>query len=224
MGPNSMEPRGGPARVLVVDDHPAVREALALRIDRCRDLEVCGEADDVAAALSVVETERPDVAVIDISLKTGNGIDLIKRLKTRTSPPRMLVWSMYDETLYAERALRAGAMGYVSKEKETGEIITAIRRILEGRVYLSEAMSDRLMTRAAGRPVEETSPSALLSDRELEVYQLIGQGLKTREIADRLHLSVHTVETHRQRIKDKLQIDNTAILSREAAQWVLENG
>jgi DNA-binding NarL/FixJ family response regulator len=115
-------------------------------------------------------------------------------------------------------------MGYVSKEKETGEIITAIRRILAGRVYVSQTMSDRLMTRAAGRRVQETSPAGLLSDRELQVYQLIGQGLRTREIADRLHLSVHTVETHRQRIKDKLQIENTAILSREAAQWVLENG
>lgn len=224
MGLSTRTTGGERKKVLIVDDHPAVREALTLRIDRCGDLQVCGEADDVAAALHQVETENPDVVVIDISLKTGNGIDLIKRLKTRASPPRMLVWSMYDETLYAERALRAGAMGYVSKEKETGEIITAIRRILAGRVYVSQAMSDRLMTRAAGRSVQEASPAGLLSDRELQVYQLIGQGLKTREIADRLHLSVHTVETHRQRIKDKLQIENTAILSREAAQWVLENG
>ena len=217
--PNSLR-----AKVLIVDDHPAVREALSLRIDRCRDLESCGEAADISEALSQIDAACPDVAVIDISLKSGNGIDLIKRIRNRTTKPRMLVWSMYDESLFAERALRAGAMGYISKEKETGEIITAIRRILNGRLYLSEAISNRLMIRAAGGRVADSSPTALLSDRELEVYHMIGEGLKTREIADRMRLSMHTVETHRQRIKNKLQIENTAILSRDAAQWVLENG
>lgn len=213
------------ARVLIVDDHPAVREALAQRMAQQRDLEVCGEAADIAEALALVESERPDVAVIDISLKTGNGIDLIKRIKAKSSTVRMLVWSMFSESLYAERALRAGAMGYLNKEHATDEIVTAIRRILEGHVYVGPEIANRLMMRATGREdVAETSHIDALSDRELEVFGLIGKGLSTREIADRLHLSVHTVETHRQRIKEKLDIGNTAILSREAAQWVLENG
>lgn len=217
--------RTGPTRVLIVDDHPAVREALALRIGRCPDLKIIGEAADVAEALRLFEELHPDVAVIDISLKESNGIDLIKRIKARDPTARMLVWSMYDESLYGERALRAGASGYLSKEKETSEIITALRRVLEGRVYVSEALAERLLTRTSGRGASiHDSPAELLSDRELEVFELIGQGLTTREIAERLHVSVHTVETHRHRIKTKLNLDTSAILSREATQWLMEQG
>jgi DNA-binding NarL/FixJ family response regulator len=217
--------RSAPAKVLIVDDHPAVREALALRIGRCADLEVVGEASTVAEALKSYESCRPDVAVVDISLKEGSGIDLIKRIKARDPSARLLVWSMYDESLFGERALRAGASGYLSKEKETSEIITALRRVLTGKVYVSEKLSERLLTRATGGGASiHDSPAERLSDRELEVFELIGKGLTTREIAERLHVSVHTVETHRQRIKSKLNLDTSAILSREATQWLLEKG
>jgi DNA-binding NarL/FixJ family response regulator len=215
-----------PARVLIVDDHPAVREALAIRIGRQRDLEVCGEAADMSEALRLVAETRPDVAVVDISLKTGNGIDLIKRIKNRNDHVRMLVWSMHSESLYAERALRAGALGYVNKDQATDRIVEAIRRVLEGKVYLSEAMAERMLQRAVGGVREEVtrSPVEVLADRELEVFRLIGGGAKTAEIAERLHLSVKTVETYRDRIRQKLDLSDGTRLSHFATQWVLENG
>ena len=138
------------ARVLIVDDHPAVREALAIRIGRQRDLEVCGEAADMSEALRLIADARPDVAVVDISLKDGDGIDLIKRIRDRDDRVRILVWSMHSEALYAERALRAGALGYVNKEQATDTIVEAIRRVLAGKVYLSDAMTERMLHRAVG--------------------------------------------------------------------------
>ena len=214
------------SRVLIVDDHPAVREALALRIDRQSDLEVCGEAADVSEALCLLDDTRPDIAVVDISLKTGNGIDLIKRIKDRNDHVRILVWSMHSESLYAERALRAGAMGYVNKDQATEETIKAIRRLLEGEVYLCEATSQRILRRAVGGVREEImrSPVDALADRELEVFRLIGQGVKTAKIAQRLHLSVSTVETYRERIRQKLHLSDGTKLAHYATQWVLENG
>jgi DNA-binding NarL/FixJ family response regulator len=215
-----------PARVLIVDDHPAVREALALRISRQPDLEVCGEAADTIDALRLVTEVLPDAAVVDISLKTGNGIDLIKRIKGRNDHVRILVWSMHSESLYAERALRAGALGYVNKGQATDRIVEAIRRVLEGKVYLSEAMAEQLLQRAVGGAREEITRSAVdvLADRELEVFQLIGAGTKTAEIAERLHLSVKTVETYRDRIRQKLGLSDGTKLAHFATQWVLENG
>src|SRR5271167_2027387 len=179
------------ARVLIVDDHPAVREALALRIGRQPDLEVCGEAIDICEALRLVADTQPDVAVVDISLKTGCGIDLIKRIKDRNDTVRMLVWSTHGESLYAERALKAGALGYVSKDQATNKIVEAIRRVWQGKVYLSEAMVETMLRRTVGGGQEKITPSPLdaLADRELEVFRLIGQGSKTAEIAERLHLS-----------------------------------
>ena len=214
------------SRVLIVDDHPAVREALALRIGRQPDLEVCGEAADTSEALRLVAEARPDVAVIDISLKTGNGIDLIRRVRDRDDRVRMLVWSMHSESLYAERALRAGALGYINKDQATDRIVEAIRRVLEGKVYLSEAMVERMLQRAVGAAPEEVtrSPVDVLADRELEVFGLIGGGVKTAEIAERLHLSVKTVETYRDRIRQKLNLSDGTRLSHYATQWVLENG
>ena len=214
------------ARVLIVDDHPAVREALAYRIGRHDDLEVCGEAADVSEALCLLDDTQPDIAVVDISLKTGNGIDLIKRIKDRNDHVRILVWSMHSESLYAERALRAGAMGYVNKDQATEETIKAIRRLLEGEVYLSEATSQRMLRRAVGGRREEITRSPLhaLADRELEVFRLIGQGVKTAKIAQRLHLSVSTVETYRERIRQKLHLSDGTKLAHYATQWVLENG
>jgi DNA-binding NarL/FixJ family response regulator len=213
-------------RILIVDDHPAVREALAIRIGRQRDLEVCGEAADTREALRLLGETQPDVAVIDISLRTGNGIDLIKRVKDRNNRVRILVWSMHGESLYAERALRAGALGYINKDQATEKIIEAIRRVLEGKVWLSEAMTERLLQRAVGTEQEEVtrSPLAALADRELEVFHLIGEGMKTGEIAERLHLSVKTVETYRDRIRQKLDLKDGTELVRHATQWVMETG
>jgi DNA-binding NarL/FixJ family response regulator len=213
-------------RVLIVDDHPAVREALALRIGRQSDLEVCGEAADMSEALHLIASTKPDVAVVDISLKTGNGIDLIKRIKDRNDNIRILVWSMHGESLYAERALRAGALGYVSKDQATDRIVDAIRRVDAGKVCLSEAMAERMLQRAVGAAPEKVthSPIDVLADRELEVFRLIGEGLKTADIAARLHLSVKTVETYRDRIRQKLNQTDGTKLAHYATQWVLENG
>jgi DNA-binding NarL/FixJ family response regulator len=213
-------------RILIVDDHPAVREALALRIGRQRDLEVCGEAADMTEALRLVAETQPDVAVIDISLKIGNGIDLIKRIKDRKPHVRVLVWSMHSESLYAERALRAGALGYVNKDQATDQIVEAIRKVLAGKPYLSEAMTERMLRRAvgAGGQAVPRLPVDTLADRELEVFRLIGEGVKTAEIAERLHLSVKTVETYRDRIRQKLNLSDGTELARYATQWTLENG
>ncbi len=214
------------ARVLIVDDHPAVREALAIRIARSGDLEVCGEAHDIAEALHLLPRTHPDLAVIDIALKTGNGIDLIKRIKTRDSHVRILVWSMFTEDLYAERALRAGAVGYITKEEATEQIIEALHQLLGGKVYLSEAMTDKLLHHVVGERMshDASAPLDALSDRELEVFRLIGQGKKTAEIAMQLHLSVKTVETYRDRIRLKLDLHDGTDLTRTATLWVVENG
>lgn len=213
------------ARILIVDDHPAVREALASRIGRQPDLEVCGEAADMSEALRLVADTQPDAAVVDISLKTGNGIELIKRIKDRNDKVRMLVWSMHSESLYAERALRAGALGYINKDQATDKIVEAIRRVLEGKVYLSDTMTERMLQRAigGGRETVTRSPLDALADRELEVFRLIGEGVRTADIAERLHLSVKTVETYRDRIRQKLELCDGTELARYATQWVLEN-
>jgi DNA-binding NarL/FixJ family response regulator len=213
-------------RVLIVDDHPIVREGLSSLLSKQPDFEICGEAEDVPTALRLVSETKPHVVTIDISLKSGSGLDLIRRISETNPSIRMVACSLYDETLYAERAMQAGALGYVNKHEATRTIVKAIRQVLDGKVYLSDRMSDRLAHRLIGgrgkkvdRPVVET-----LSDRELEVFQLIGSGLTTPEIAAKLHLGVKTVETHRRRIKEKLNLTNTAQLARDAAQWVLENG
>lgn len=214
------------ARVLIVDDHPAVREALAIRIGRQRDLVVCGEAADTNEALRLVADTQPDVAVIDISLKTGNGLDLIKRIKDRNNRVAILVWSMHSEQLYAERALRGGALGYINKDQATDQIVEAIRRVLQGKVWLSEAVSERLLHRAVGAGQQELTrtPVEVLANRELEVFLLIGQGMKTADIAERMHLSVKTVETYRDRIRQKLDLTDSTELAHFATQWTLENG
>ncbi|HTU23563.1 MAG TPA: response regulator transcription factor [Gemmataceae bacterium] len=214
------------ACVLIVDDHPAVREALAIRIDRQRDLEVCGEAADMTEALRLVANLQPDAAVIDISLKSGNGLDLIKRIKDHNDRVRILVWSMHSESLYAERALRAGALGYINKDQATNQIVEAIRCVLQGKVWLSDTMTERILQRTVGaeRQAVALAPVNALADRELEVFLLIGQGVKTADIAERLHLSVKTVETYRDRIRHKLDLNDGTQLAHYAAQWMLENG
>src|SRR5271165_2316542 len=214
------------AKVLIVDDHPAVREALAMRISRQCDLQVCGEAADLSEALRLVADTQPDVAVVDISLKTGCGIDLIKRIKDRNDTVRMLVWSTHSEALYAERALRAGALGYINKDKATDKIVEGIKRVLEGKVYLSDAMVETMLHRTVGEERKEVTRSPLdaLANRELEVFRLIGQGVRTAEIAERLRLSVKTIETYRDRIREKLNLSDGTELAHYATKWMLENG
>lgn len=214
-----------PARVLIVDDHPAVREALILRISRHPDLQVCGEASELEEALRLVAERQPDVAVIDIGLKTANGLDLIKRLKARNESVRVLVWSMYQESLYAERVLQAGAFGYITKDQATERIVEAIRRVLEGKIYLSEAMTEKVLTRvrAGGTPGQGFRPEERLSDRELEVFRLIGDGLDTQQIATQLNVSPKTIETYRFRMKEKLNLEDGKELLRRAMLWVEQN-
>jgi DNA-binding NarL/FixJ family response regulator len=211
-------------RVLIVDDHPVVREGLAARFAAEPDLEVCGEAEDVAGALSLLKSAHPNFVIVDVSLKSGNGIDLVKRMRAHDENVRILVWSMYPENLYAERALRAGAQGYVHKGRPTRELLTAIRAILEGRVYLSGDQADRLLRRMVGGTKEpEASPVELLSDRELEAFEFMGHGRTTDQIAETMRISPKTVETYRARIKEKLSLDNVTELVQRATQWVLEN-
>jgi DNA-binding NarL/FixJ family response regulator len=223
MNPVSAKPDA--ARVLIVDDHPAVREALSIRISGVPDLEVCGEAEDTADALRLAEETQPDLAVIDISLRTGNGLDLIKRIKQHNNQIGILVWSMFNERTYAERALRAGALGYITKEQATDRIIEALRKIRSGKVYLSDTAIDKVLRGTVGVDDGHRSRSIdSLSDRELEVLRQIGQGRKTAAIAARMHLSIKTVETYRDRIRSKMDLESGAELARFAVQWVLENG
>lgn len=214
------------SKIFVVDDHPLVREGLKARIESEPDLTVCGEAADAAEALAQLKTAVPHLVIVDLALKSSQGLDLIKEIKSRFSQMKMLVVSAYDETLYAERALRAGASGYVNKQEVQDTIIGAIRTVLNGQRYLSEQMTQRLLASAIGGSEEATSddPAVCLSDRELQVFQLIGQGTSTSAIAKQLHLSVHTIDSHRENIRHKLRLVNGAELMQRAVQWVLENG
>ena len=207
------------ARVMIVDDHPAIREGLASRIASHPDLMVCGQAADVQEALQKVADAAPDVVIVDIGLKTSDGMDLIKELKAHYRTIRVLVHSMFAESLYADRCLHAGAMGYVNKEANPGEVVKAIREVLAGRVYLSPAMTDEMLDRAV-KGIELTDdPIDGLTDRQLEIFRLIGDGKSAAQIAKRLHISVHTVETHRENIKRKLNITTGSDLTRRAVLW-----
>lgn len=214
-----------PTRILIVDDHPIVREGLTSLLSKQPDFEICGEADDVPHALRLVAETKPHVVTIDISLNGGSGLELIRRITESDRSIKLVACSLYDETLYAERALNAGALGYVNKHEATRTIVKAIRHVLDGKVYLSDRMSERLALRLIGKRGRVERPTVeTLTDRELQVFQMIGSGLTTPEIARKLHLGIKTVETHRRRIKDKLKLKNTAQLARDAAQWALENG
>ncbi len=211
----------GITRVLLVDDHPVVRQGLAQLINGESDMEVCGQAESASEALKAIKQDEPDAAVVDISLKDSNGIELIKDLKVRHPQLPVLVLSMHDESFYAERCLRAGARGYITKEEAIETVLTAIRRVLSGDLYLSENMASKMLSvfvsggrSAAGSDVER------LSDRELEVFELIGLGYQTREVAERLHLSVKTIDSHRANIKRKLGLANATELLQHAIQWV----
>jgi DNA-binding NarL/FixJ family response regulator len=209
-------------RIFLVDDHPITREGLARLINHERDMEVCGHANTAAKAVTDIEPLKPDLVVVDVSLTTGaSGLELIKDLGARHPRLRMLALSTHDEALYAERALRAGAKGYVMKQEPTEKVMAAIRQVLAGGIFLSDAMKDRLLrkiTQSGSAP--SASEIERLSDRELEVYRLIGQGRGTRQIADELHLSMSTVETYRTHIKEKLHLASAPELVRRAVEWV----
>lgn len=214
-------PTDGKIRVVIVDDHPLVRERLAHLIRQEPDMIVCGEADNVARGRQIVESERPDIAVVDITLKGASGLELIKDLKVMGVDVPVLVLSMHDEALYAERAFRAGARGYITKSEASEDVMGAIRRVLDGEVYASEAFASQLL-----KNLVETGKSKRgsvlneLTDRELEVFHLIGQGRTTQEIAMTLNLGSKTVDTYRARIKEKLNLKNAAELHHRAVHWV----
>ena len=211
-------------KVMLVDDHPLVRRGLADVIAHEPDLEVCGEAADVAEAMQALDRDRPDVVVIDLSLRSGHGIDLIEKIKAHDPRIKTLVSSMHDETLFAERVLQAGAMGYITKQEPPEALVRAIRQVLRGELYLSTRMTSRILHRVTGSAPQPESPIESLSNRELEVYEMIGQGLTIQQIATRLHLSPKTIETHREKIKQKLNLKSSTELNRRAVQWVLERG
>jgi DNA-binding NarL/FixJ family response regulator len=208
-------------RVLLVDDHPVVREGLAQRINRERDLAVCGEAQSAGEALRAVASHQPDVVVLDLSLPKGHGLELIKDLKNLHPDLPLLVFTMHDENLFAERALRAGARGYVMKQEPPERLLAAVRTVLNGEYFLSDKASSTFLHTFFRHSSENTGPPiGGLTDRELEVFELIGQGVGTRSIADRLGRSVKTIETHRARIMEKLSLKSAAELVVRASRWV----
>lgn len=211
--------------ILIVDDHPLMRKGMALTLDAEQDLSVTGQAPNAEEAIEMIGKIDPDLAIVDVSLPGMSGLELIKHLQALKPDLNILVVSRHDESLYAERAIRAGARGYLMK-LEAGEVIVkAVRHVLAGGIYVSDEIKERLlMGMMTGRKEMNQSPLEVLSDRELEVFELTGQGLGTREIAERLHLSVKTVESYRARIKNKLNLGTAAELMQHAVQWVESEG
>lgn len=205
--------------VFVVDDHPLLRQGLALLINREQDLEVCGEAEEAQAAMNALAAKQPDVLIADISLNGPDGLDLLKTLRMQYPDLPVLILSMHDETIYAERALRARANGYIMKQEATEKVLVAVRRILDGEIYLSDRMANKLLHKyISGASADMNSRLSILSDRELEVFRLIGEGRSTRQIAEKLHLSVKTVETYQAHIKEKLSLRSGRELVQHAIQ------
>lgn len=213
------------ARVVIVEDHPMFRERLALLINRENDMMVCGEADNARDGLSLIQQIKPQIAIVDISLRGSGGLDLIKDLRAQEIDVPVLVLSMHEESLYAERVIRAGAKGYITKHEASAKVMIAIRQVLRGEIYLEAQMMSKLVHKmVAGVPADPAKPIARLTDRELEVFELIGLGRTTREIGAQLHVGLTTVDTYRARIKEKLQLENASRLHLEASRWVQERG
>ena len=207
-------------RIMVVDDHPIVRQGLALLINREPDLVVCGEAEEAMGAMHVLASSRPDVLIVDISLSGPDGIDLLKNIRTTHPTLPVLILSMHDESVYAERALRAGANGYIMKQEATENVLVAVRRILSGEIYVSARIANQMLRHyITGSGTLRDSSIADLSDRELEVFRLIGEGHGTRQIAEELHLSIKTVESYQAHIKEKLSLRSARELMQHAIQW-----
>jgi len=214
----------GSARILIVDDHPIVRHGLAQLIDDEPGLQVCGSAANASEALESLKTVKPDLLILDLSLGDESGLDLLKQIKPLYADLPVLVLSMHDEAYYADRVLRAGAMGFIMKQEPAEQMIAAVRQVLSGKVYLSESMAASMLTRLVGRKTAVGgTPVDNLTDRELQVLELIGRGLGTRQIAEKLNLSVKTVENHREHIKAKLKLRTSAELVRYAVRWELES-
>jgi DNA-binding NarL/FixJ family response regulator len=212
-------------KVLIVEDHPLFRAMLVRLISQELGMMVCGEADNIKDALAIIERTQPDAAIVDLTLQGSGGLELIKELKARDIGLPVLVLSMHAETLYAERALRAGAKGYVSKQESPAEVVEAIRKVVDGRIYVSEHVSETILGRlGSSDKALRSSGMDLLSDRELEVFELVGRGLNSREIAGQINLGSTTVDSYRARIKEKLGIKNAAELYQRAAQWIAESG
>ena len=210
------------SRVLLVDDHPIVRQGLALLIDRESDLCVCGEAEGAHSAFHAITTLRPDMVVLDISLNGPDGLDVLKEIRTNTTNLPVLILSMHDESIYAERAMRAGANGYIMKQEATEKVLVAIRRVLQGEVYLSDRLTNTMLQQyVRGASPAKGSPLVNLTDRELEVFRLIGEGHGTRQIAEELHLSVKTIESYQAHIKEKLALRNARELVQHAIEWTV---
>ncbi|HEV8072503.1 MAG TPA: response regulator transcription factor, partial [Opitutaceae bacterium] len=207
-------------RIFLVDDHPLVREWLATLLRQQPDFEVCGQAEDARQAFATMAADPPDVAIVDLSLKTSSGLDLIKELSDRLPETQVIVLSMHEEIFYAERAMRAGARGYVTKRESTHRIVEAIHEVQAGRLYANAELLAKLAERIVGRN-QSTQPGSVetLSDRELEVFRRLGEGQANRLIAEELHLSIKTVQAYCARIKDKLGLANAAELVREAIRW-----
>jgi len=222
--PNSAASK--PLKVVIIEDHPMFREHLAQLLVREMKVNICGEADNIRDALTLIEKEKPDIAIVDITLRGGSsGLELIKDLKTRDSQTAVLVLSMHDEELYAERALRAGARGYITKNEASTELLKAIRAVVDGEIYASQRVTARLLQRMSSkRGTSELARLETLADRELEVFNMLGRGKSTKEIAQTLNLGDSTVETYRARIKEKLQLRSAAELYLRAGQWVRDHG
>lgn len=218
-------PEAGPRRrVLLVDDHPIVRQGLAALIDQQPDLQVCGQAESAAEALRLISTTHPDVALVDLSLKGTSGLELLKDLRIRHPELPTIVVTMHAESLYAERVLRAGARGFVAKQEATEKVLTAIHRVLNGELYVSSETTERMLRRVVGGGSGPATPEELLSDRELQVFQLLGMGRATRQIAKELHLSIKTIETYRANIKKKLNLNDGLELLQHAVRWAQDQG
>ncbi len=212
------------SRILIVDDHPMMRDGLTMRINSQEDMLVCGEAACENEAVELVIQTCPDLVLVDISLQSGNGIELVKRIRLLNAETKILVVSTFQESLYAERALRAGALGYLNKQESNDKLLEAIRTVLKGERFVSPEITQRLVSQALGKQSLTDDPLKMLTDRELEIFRLIGAGNSTSTIAEQLFLSPHTVDTHRENIKKKLGFKNAAELNRQAIQSMLESG
>jgi DNA-binding NarL/FixJ family response regulator len=215
------ETRAARHSVFIIDDHPLVREGLEQLIAQAPDLAVCGYAEDAGPGYEDILRTHPEIVIVDLALRGESGLDLIKRLQMLPDPPRILVLSMHDEAHYAERALRAGALGYVMKRESPSKVIDAIRQVLAGRIFVSETITSEVMGKFIGAPVSGGEPLVeRLSDREIEIFRRMGNGQRTRSIAEELHISLKTVQTHCMHIKEKLGITDATMLMREAVRWV----
>jgi DNA-binding NarL/FixJ family response regulator len=210
-------------RIAIVDDHPLMRDGLSMRITAQAGWEVCGVAATEDEGFSTITETCPDLVLVDISLKSGNGIELIKRVRARNASVKFLAISAYKESLYAERALRAGALGYLNKQETNEKLLEAIRTVLKNERFLSEELKTKLVSSALGKNAGGLDPIASLSDREKEIFRLIGEGLTTGAIAEQLYLSTHTIDTHREHIKRKLNASSANELSRMAFHSMLES-